>query len=248
MGTVLHYVHSRTTWTNNERRLIWWLICHARSRLNLPLDPVVATAFVILQRYFRAGFTVDCELFHLIIAALLTACKAAGMTPQITTIFPVIAHICKTVPSQLIRALFSADQMSQEVTERDINAVLRAENCLLRVIDFDYSIEIPFHYLNRWKETILLDYPEIVDCNWTIVIIDVCLMICSEYYLDVPPEVTAAVSACRVPELCELMGKVRDRYGVEVWDLAIKAIEAERSQTVGVAKPMSQGGRGIVVK
>jgi hypothetical protein len=194
----------------------------------------VATAFVILQRYFRGGFAGDCDLFYLIIAAVLTSCKAARIPIGASAIFSELARVCKGTPSDLVRSLFAADQLSDSITVEGLVTVNKAEVGLLSAIDFDYTIEIPFQYLNQWKMMILDQYPELVRENWKLVMIDVCLMICSDYYLDVPPEVTAAAAACDVLGVHDWMRAVIERYGIDVWQLAVNSIESEKSRTAAL--------------
>jgi hypothetical protein len=232
----------RLQWTDVERRTVWWLISTARNRLGVAVDPVVATAFVILQRYFRGDFDFDTDLFSLIIAALQTSCKASSIDLPVSRIFSELARVCKAFPSNHVRLLFAVDELSDVVTPHDLLRVNRAELGLLSVIDFDYTIEIPFNYLNRWKAMIVDEYPQLVDQNWKMVMIDVCLMICSDYYLDVPPEVTAAVAACDVLGLHDWMRTVIERYGMDLWQLAMNSIQREKNRTAALRGPATGGG------
>jgi hypothetical protein len=221
--------HAR--WTDVERRVVWWLISSARNRLGVAVDPVVATAFVILQRYFRGGFESDCDLFCLVVAALLTSCKSSDIRMTASTIFYELARVCRNAPSQLVRTLFAPDLLNDTITNDGLIAVNRAEVRILTLLNWDYCIEIPFHYLNHWKRMIIEQYPELRKQDWNKVIVDVCLMICSDYYLDVPPEVTAAVAACDVFGIHDWMNMVIERYGLDAWQLAINSIQSEKSRT-----------------
>jgi hypothetical protein len=102
---------------------------------------------------------------------------------------------------------------------------------LLIAIDFDYSFEMPFAYLSRWRPLIVARCHGAENTDWKMVIIDVCLMICSAYYLDVPPEVTAAAAACDVLGPLDGIDDVIDKYGQDVFDLATQSIVAEKSLT-----------------
>jgi hypothetical protein len=95
----------RVQWTEVERRSVWWLISQARNRLGLPVDPVVATAFVILQRFFRNPIEFECHLMHLIAAAVLTSCKASNCHRRITEILTELRRICRAANSRIIQSL-----------------------------------------------------------------------------------------------------------------------------------------------
>jgi hypothetical protein len=210
---------------------VWWLISSARNGLRVEVDPVVATAFVILQRFFRDGVECDCDLFCLIVAALRTSCKSADIAISASTIFCELARVCRATPSGIVRTLFAADARNETITYEELAAVNRAEVQILAILNFDFCIEMPFQYLNRWKVMIIRQCPEFANQDWNKVKVDVCLMICSDYYLDVPPEVTAAVAACHVFGAHAWMQTVIERYGSEMWQLAINSIESEKSCT-----------------
>jgi hypothetical protein len=224
MTSIVRSNHAHAHWNETERRTVWWLICTSRKRLGLPLDPVVATAFVILQRYFRDASRRDCALIHLITAALLLSCKIVGIIRRISVIFHELVWICKTVPSRIIRVLFSVDKLSDTATARDLAVVSRAEMSLLFVINFDCTIEIPFSHLIHCSVHLTSEI-------WSKIVVSVCLLICSEHYLDIPPEVAAAVAAHDVLGPREWMVEVLRRYGEEPWNLAVQMLQREKSRT-----------------
>jgi hypothetical protein len=121
----------------------------------------------------------------------------------------------------------------------DLAAISNAEIDLLRSIDFNMDFDLPFSHLDKVKQNLMTEIPNpafISVCNS--IIIDVCLMICSAYYLDVPPEVAAAAATVEcvnnelIPrETSEWIEAVRIKYGDHVFDLARMSIARERQRT-----------------
>jgi hypothetical protein len=188
----------RQNWNDERRRIVWCLICKARRPLRLEIDPIIASAFIILQRYFRSTDESAYELFILMIAALFTACKAAGNFRPMTLVYGELTRICQCAPSVKIRSLLGDREVTQGYPVPDSDAIVqitRAEVDLLRSINFNFDIDTPFVHFERWKQTLIAAIPDedlIRLCNS--ILVDICLMICSAAYLDVPPEVAAAAA------------------------------------------------------
>jgi hypothetical protein len=230
-STQLVRPRSAAQWTYMERRTVWWVISLARETLGVPLDPVVANAFVILQHYFRGDCANDYELFYLIAAALLTSCKAANSFRPVSQILRVLSGVCKINNSQIIKQMFLIDD-DYEFTMGDVLRVDGAEIELLKAINFDYQIETPFPYFTRWKEEILGDSPDPATLRaFNQAAVDICLIICSAYYLDVPPEVAAAAAASEIFGAAPWISSVQEKYGSAVFDLAMQSIRLEKSRT-----------------
>jgi hypothetical protein len=134
-----------------------------------------------------------------------------------------------------------SDGETRDYPEPDSAAIVqitRAEVDLLKTIDFNFDIDTPFVHFERWKQTLIAFVPDedlIRLCNS--VIIDICLMICSAAYLDVPPGVAAAtahsVDAAILPvETVAWLQAVHEQYGKELFALAFGSITAEKARTV----------------
>ena len=233
----LRAARGRGKWTDFERRTVWWLICRARNNLQVEVDPVVATAFVILQRYFRGETDDEYQLFYLMAAALFTSCKAAENFRPGCDILRELKRCCLSSHSSLVRQMCCINE-DCEFGLNDMHILNAAEMALLRAIDFDYSIEMPFEHFNRWKRSVILELPDVASvamCNR--VLVDICLIICSDYYLDVPPEVAAAAAAQEMFGNQPWIVDVQERYGDEVFQLALRSICFEKSRT---ARPPPQ--------
>lgn len=228
------------SWTDEQRRTMWCLICKARKGLQVEISPIIASAFVILQRYFRNPNDCCYELFIIMVAALFTACKAADCFRPMQVVYSEISKICRTAPSIKIRSILGDrnDQTNQELMNQDLVKITQAELDLLRSIDFNYEIDTPFVHFEKWKQTLKAQIPNegfIQLCNN--IIVDICLMLCSAFYLDVPPEVAAAAATAEsctdvVPvETLEWLKNVREQYGHEIFDLAVNSISAEKRKT-----------------
>jgi hypothetical protein len=239
----LPYSVINQSWDDQQRRIVWTLICKARRPLQVEIDPIIARAFIILQRYFRDTDECAYELFILMVAALFTACKAADTFRPMKLIYGELTRICQCAPSMKIRSLLRDRELTGDYPEPDSAAIVqitRAEVDLLRTIDFNFEIDTPFVHFERWKQTLIAHVPDealIRLCNS--VIIDICLMICSAAYLDVPPEVAAAAATAHNVDTAILpietvawLQAVHEKYGDELFALALESITAEKARTV----------------
>jgi hypothetical protein len=236
------------SWNDEQRRIVWCLISKARRPLQVEIDPIIASAFIILQRYFRNTDESAYELFILMVAALFTACKAAGNFRPMKLVYGELTRICQCAPSIKIRSLLGDREVTQEYPVPDDAAIVqitRAEVDLLRSIDFNFDIDTPFVHFERWKQTLVAAIPDealIRLCNS--IIVDICLMICSAAYLDVPPEVAAAAATAHSADTAILpaetvawMNTVRENYGTELFALAMESIRAEKVRTAPIRTP-----------
>jgi hypothetical protein len=230
------------SWTDEQRRIVWCLICKSRTRLQVQLSPIIASAFVILQHYFRSSEQCAYELFILMVAALFTACKGADCYRPIQLVYQELQRICQTAPSLKIRSLLGRRDGSGGpaiLDPEDLASIASAEIDLLRSIDFNLDFDLPFTHFDRLKQTLMTEIPNeafIHLCNS--IIVDICLMICSSCYLDVPPEVAAAAATAEsvntdvIPrETFEWLMNVREKYGAQVFDLARLSISQEKEKT-----------------
>lgn len=205
-------------WTDAQRRIVWMLLVKARAGLKIEINPIVATAFVILQKYFRNLDQSDNEnestvnqydLITLMTAALFTACKMKDETFRpMEIIFNELSKICMNAPSQKIRLIiasrvsvigynqnYTATYMVSQLCENDYKLISKCEIDLLDATGFDIDFDLPFRYFN--EIIIMLNNlipPDSMNAIYNTWLIDTCLMICSQYYLDLPPEVAAAAA------------------------------------------------------
>ena len=219
---------------------MWTLICKARIGLKLELSPVIATAFVILQNYFKNEEDCPYKLFVLMTAALFTSCKATNTYRPLEMIYNELSRICRTAPSTLIRSLVGNDQTgSTAMGAPQLEEITRAELDILQAIDFNVNVELPFSYFEKWKMRIQSHIPNeyfVRICNG--VIIDICLIICSRFYLDLPPEIAAAAAAKEslgdeliTEETAKWFDEVQEKYGTEIFELALQSIKMEKEKT-----------------
>ena len=135
--------------------------------------------------------------------------------------------------------LGTREKQDGEHEKQDIIEITKAELELLKSIDFDFDIDTPFCHFDRWKQTLISVMPDeslIRVCNS--IIVDICLMICSEFYLDVPPEVAAAaategsISSDLIPtETLKWLNSVKEKYGTQLFSLALESIQNEKKIT-----------------
>jgi hypothetical protein len=173
------------------------------------------------------------------VAALFAACKAADCFRPVRMIYAELVRICHTAPSMKIRSILGEREPSM-FDPQELTQINHAELDLLRSIDFDFMIDTPFTHFNKWKQTLMSSIPNeayIRLCNG--IVVDICLMLCSAAYLDVPPEVSAAAAAAGrvengvIPvDAIRWLSQVREKYGNELFDLAQASIHLEKMKTV----------------
>lgn len=223
-------------WTEDKRRMVWFLISSARQGLGISIDPIVASAFIILQKYFRGEIDNEYDLFILMSAALFTSCKAADVFRSINDITRELYRLCVRSRSKVINQIISKHlyESDYNVSCQDLKLIIKAETDLLIANDFEISMDLPFAHFERWKKNMieqsLMDENFIKLCNN--VMLDICLLICSCYYLDVPPEVAAAAAASRTFGNDQWVTSVRQRFGNDLFDLAMNSIQFEDSRTL----------------
>ena len=232
----LHQI--RQKWTEPQRRIIWTLISKARQRLRIELDPVVATAFVLLQKFFRDN---ECsyDVIILMTAALFTSCKQTDSFRSMLEIYTELFRLCAVAPSRSLRSLLYGHRMVVPMDITDVDLITQAELDLLDATGYDFCIELPFTYSTKVAEVLAAVFPEdrLQHCHHQMAV-DICLALCSDVYLDVPPEVTAAAAtidslACEtIPD--QIVSWIKDvisKYGVNVFNVARIAITMEKEKT-----------------
>mgnify|MGYP001130108183 CR=1 FL=1 len=210
---------SNGKWTDAQRRIVWMLLVKARAGLKIEINPVVATAFVILQKYFRSldkndddeqtnenDLDSNYDLLTLMTAALFTACKMNDETIRpMEFIFNELSKICLNAPSQKVRLILGSrihminsnfsNHFDVKLCYDDFKIISKCEIDLLDATGFDIDFDLPFRYFNEilsmLNSLLPRDSMHAIYNTW---LIDTCLMICSQYYLDLPPEVAAAAA------------------------------------------------------
>ena len=234
----LNYIDK--TWNDEQRRIIWTLSCKARQPLQLEVDPVIATAFVILQRYFRwtdeNGTQFD--LLTLMVASIFDACKQADSFRTMQAIYSALFQICLSAPSPLVQSLVL--DKPPDLSPEMLSCITCAEFELLKATDFDFKVDLPFSHFQCFLNILRPLIPTQQFLNrLNSGIIDICLMICSREYLDVPPEVSAIIATMdsfndcpNVPEqTTKICQSLKEKYGPNVFIIAQKSIEFEKSRT-----------------
>jgi hypothetical protein len=218
---------------------MWCLICKDRHGLQVEVSPIVASAFVILQRYFRNSDSCAYKPFIPIVAELFAACKAADCFGPLRLIYEEIMRVCYTAPSVKIRSILG-ERAPKMFDPGDLGQITHAEFDLLRSIYFAFSIDAPFTHFEKWKQTLISKIPDQAYmrlCNG--IAANIFVMICSAEYLDVPPEVSAAASAVRrmdeglVPVYAvRWFNHVQEKDGKDLFELAPASISSEKKKTV----------------
>ena len=229
-------------WDNRTRRTVWFIMSKTKSILDISLTPVIATAFVILQSYFRATTDNVYKLLTLTCASLTFSCKLASTYRSISSIFAAIIRVCLSINSKAVREFLAGTNYNDDYTptKEEIDLMQDAEISLMSALGFDFDIELPFNYIEPIQQTYLTEIPHERQTQFVQQVkLDCCLVICSENYLDVPPEVTAAAAVNETLKTqeyshddSEIENYIRSKYGsITSYELAINSIRYEGSRT-----------------
>ena len=189
-------------WTDAQREMGWIVISGARRNLRLSISPCIASAFIILHRYFRTKARRSHKLYLLLVSALFLACKMEDTYRSLVTIFQEIAGCLVKVEEKLTKEkemeLFGERDFSKpDITDEEINEIGVIELELLNALDWKLDIELPFSYFNEIKPVLgelVAKYGDRVERLFDVGLRNLCLIVRSEEYLDIPPAVSAAVS------------------------------------------------------
>lgn len=235
----------RTSWSDEQRRAVWCIIVKSRKNLKIELSPIVATAFILLQHYFKNPGENPYTIFTLMVSSLFAACKACDCYRPIKYIYDELARILKIAPKEITENIGTNPDEITALQPQSMVDLTHCEIDLLNAVDFNTQVELPFVHFEKWRESLKTKIPNeqfMMICSK--IVIDICLVICSRCYLDLPPEVAAASAMAEsVPsdilstELLEWFEDVRQKYGDKVFKFAQMSIEAERGRTATPASP-----------
>jgi len=234
----------QSTWTERERRIVWFVVSKARFTLQIEISPVIASAYILLQNYFRTNSNQSkYKLLTLVVASLFSSCKFSDCLRPVDLIYSVILRICQSIDSQMVKAY--VDEISHnelfQVTKQEVSLVHNAEFDILDSIEFNVEIELPFKYIEKWKTFVIPHLPEKLQIVLLQKIsIDICYIICSDSYLDVPPEVTAAVAIFDImknempqePDNYGWINHLMEKYGDDKFNIALNSLSIEKQRTV----------------
>lgn len=190
------------SWTPEQRQKGWIVLSFSRTRLNLPISPCLADSYVILHRYFRTERDREHKFSILLTASLFLSCKIEDMFRPMASIFKELCTCLQITTAKLgierTRAIFGdRDYSNQELTESEIDEICSLEVDFLNALDWNSYIELPFEYVNQhWQSVLRCAGDKQSELSGIIDLItrDVCFILCSEYYLDIPPICLAAAA------------------------------------------------------
>ena len=233
-----------TQWTEKERRIVWFIMSRSRNTLQISLSPTIATSFIMLQNYFRSNsYESTYKLLTLIASSLFSSCKYYNEKRSLDLIFSVLGKLCDTINSPILKKIIENIQFldNYEIHPNEIELATRAELDILDSLEFNINIELPFNYIELWKPYLITQIPEKLRIQlFTNISIDICHIICSDNYLDLPPELTAAVAFFdsiehEFPEFSienNIIVNIKNRYGSDLFDVALNSLFNEKNKTV----------------
>ena len=143
------------------------------------------------------------------------------------------------MPVKKFREIVGGKNYDQEMDREDFEMLTSAELEILHTIGFDLEVETPWMYFNKWKVTFCqMHTPEETELICNRALVDLCLVLSSDIYLDIPAEVTAAAAAEESlsgvvipPGTMEWLKSVRDLYGESVFTKVRTTIDERRKRT-----------------
>lgn len=225
-------------WSSDQRRVAWTLISMSRQGLYIDIDPAIATAFVLLQKYFRHCNT-HYDLFILMNAALFSSCKQQDLFRPMYTVYGELFRICSVAPNAVVNSLVT-EHVGEVPSHEDLELIAQAELDIISAGQYNFNIELPFSYLNMVAEMLALELPrEALPTCQRQIMLNICLVIRSDDYLDIAPEVIAAAAIAQCLMNHEAHGpvyawvvSVAQKYGETMYVAARDSIEFEKHGTV----------------
>ena len=225
-------------WTDEQRTMGWIVISAARRNLRLSISPCIASAFIILHRYYRTKRKRSHRLYLLLVSALFLSCKMEDTYRALATIFQEVVGILVKVLGKMKPAkgveLFGERNFSDPVLSlAEIREISMIELELLNALDWRLEIELPFQHFNEIKPLLGELVEKIgdgVEKLFDLVLRDLCLIVRAQEYLDIPPAVSAAVSVAHsfanhvLPEKIALWVETQKRENPMAYDKAERII------------------------
>ena len=229
-----------TEWNDRTRRTVWFIMTKTKKFLNIQISPIIATAFIILQSYFRDTPDNQYRLFTLVCASLTFSCKLSETYKSIQDVFSAVLRVCIGIPSKVLKDFVFGTTFTQDLqpSNDESELIKNAEISLMSSLGFDFDIELPFVYVDKWEHNFTTVIPKEYKVSFIQQVqLDCCLVICSESCLDVPAEVCAAAAFTEAmksqprADSSHLEDYIKQKYGDTSYELAINSIRIELSRT-----------------
>lgn len=234
-------------WSDKQRSYSWIVISFARRDLNLPVSPCIASAFVLLHKYFDDPNHKDEPLYLLITSALFLACKIEDTYRSMKNIFTAISKCIITVSEKITmdkaKQLFGdREYTNYELSSQEMRQIALCEVHLLNAIEWNMDIDLPFKHFNDARPAFeKLTINQNLYENFNKVLRDLCLIMRDSKYLSIPPPVSAAVSIqhcfseTQLPEsTSNWIESLKSQYPDE-FEIALQIIESEGRKCVPIS-------------
>jgi len=192
-------------WCDRNRDVAWTILSFSRVHLNLTISPVFASTFILLHHYFLNNPDPKHPLYLLVISSLFLSCKIEDLYRPVQVLFKAFSKTClglsEHLPERIIsEALGGRDFKIDELNEDEIRQISGIEVDILNSVEWNMSIDIPFTYFNNHKSEFSSLDGSIVESVCSKILRNICIVIKSAYYLDIPPELTAVVATTQAFE------------------------------------------------
>jgi hypothetical protein len=192
-------------WSVEQMDIGWLVSSVARKGLRLAITPCIASAFVILHRFFHQPVRPDpTDMCILLTSAIFLACKIEDQYRSLRSIFKELSSALQLVqccvPKEKVNALFGKREYGNcELTDVELCQIGFLELEFLNALNWDLQIDLPFRYMSRnddeFRAKVGPDVP--LDIKLSNVLRDLCLIMKDPEYLEFPPELSAAVAISR---------------------------------------------------
>lgn len=235
-------------WSDKQRQYSWIAISYSRMELNLPVSPCIASAFVLLHKYFDDPCHADEPLYLLMTSALFLACKIEDTYRSMKIVFAAISKCIMKISQKItlngVKQVFGdRDYTLTELTSEEMKKIALCEIHLLNAIDWDMDIDLPFNHFNDAKPAFeCLTQKDNLEKSFDFILRALCLIMKDKQYLQIPPPVSAAASIqyCfsgrTLPQTTsDWIKQLMEQYPEE-FQIALQIIEKEGAKCVPIQK------------
>lgn len=235
-------------WSEKQRSCAWIAISFARKDLNLAISPCIASAFVLLHKYYNDPSHKDEPLYLLLVSSLFLSCKIEETYRSMKLIFAALSKCITTISKKITldgaKKIFGdRDFTVPELSSYEMREIALCEIHLLNSIEWNMNIDLPFNHFNNAKPAFeSLAQNENLNPRFEAVLRDLCLIMKNEKYLQIPPPVSAAVSIqhcfaeTTLPKTTsDWIEQLENQYPDE-FEIAFQIIEKEGPKCVPISK------------
>ena len=223
-----------TAWSDPKRHVSWSILSYTRNRLKIKLETCVASAFMMVHRYFMANPSSPYSLFIVLVASLFSSCKMNECPHTMQQIYSELLRSCRDTSSRigqqrLIDALGISSFEDREIPSIEISQINQCELDLLESNNFIMDIDTPFKHIEDNVYPFLTSFPQEQQQQIKAKLVkNICILLCFQDTAQLPSSVLAVIvtevtfhNSYPIPqEIAEWMTDVENKKGSETLNKA----------------------------